>query len=274
MKSDNVLRTVSGRGNICGVSLIELMVSLVIGLFLVLGATTLYVNSRKTADIDDATARLQETARYAMNILESDVRMANYWGLMKYGSAISGKANAAAALSPLIPSSSSLNTCENNFVVNTDNSISATNNNYAFTDIAGSCSPQPGSAVTSADTLTIRRAATIGSSSSSSSSSSSLPSMALDTTMLQLCSTPQATAFIASGSTCASATSNTGAIYNMEVNAYYVDQQSTQSTAIPSLRKKTLISGPTVSDVEITPGVEDMQVQLGWDSNNSGNSIS
>jgi len=43
-----------------GVNLVEIMVAMVIGLFLVLGATTLYVNTKKTSDVDDAIARLHK----------------------------------------------------------------------------------------------------------------------------------------------------------------------------------------------------------------------
>lgn len=279
MNTNTTLQSFTQSRRIRGVSMIELMVAMVIGLFMVLGATTLYVNSRKTADVDDAAARLQETARFAMDVLETDVRMANYWGLMKDGTSITNKAPASASLSPLISSSSSLNTCSNNFVFDTDNSIAADNNNYSFVDISGSCSPEPGNAVTSADTLTIRRVAAISSGSSSSSSSASSSSTVpatetLDPNLIQVCSTPQGASLITGGTTCPSVAQGNGAIYNLEVNAYYIDQQSAQSATLPSLRKKTLISGPSITDVEIAPGVEDMQVQFGWDSNDSGSAIS
>jgi prepilin-type N-terminal cleavage/methylation domain-containing protein len=64
-----------------GVSLIELMVALVIGLFLIFGAVTIYQQSRATLRTTEAVARLQEVARLAFDVLEADVRMANYWGL-------------------------------------------------------------------------------------------------------------------------------------------------------------------------------------------------
>ena len=64
-----------------GVSLVELMVALVLGLFLIFGAVMIYSKSRTTYRTTEAVARLQETARYAFDTIEPDVRMASYWGL-------------------------------------------------------------------------------------------------------------------------------------------------------------------------------------------------
>jgi type IV pilus assembly protein PilW len=64
-----------------GFSLIELMVALAIAALLIIGAVTMYSQSRNTFRAAEAVARLQENARYAMSFIETDVRMANYWGL-------------------------------------------------------------------------------------------------------------------------------------------------------------------------------------------------
>ena len=61
--------------------------------------------------------------------------------------------------------------------------------------------------------------------------------------------------------------------YRLVVNGYYVSADSTVSTAddtIPSLRVKTLINGPAITDREILPGVEDMQIQFGIDTDPPG----
>ena len=64
-----------------GVSLIELLVALTIGSLLIIGAVTVYMNSRNTYRTNETAARLQEVARYALDTLEPDVRLAGYWGL-------------------------------------------------------------------------------------------------------------------------------------------------------------------------------------------------
>jgi hypothetical protein len=57
-------------------------------------------------------------------------------------------------------------------------------------------------------------------------------------------------------------------------HGYYVDQNSDQRAGTPSLRRKQLdVAGnaPTISDLQIVPGVEDLQVEFGADFNNDQN---
>ena len=54
------------------------------------------------------------------------------------------------------------------------------------------------------------------------------------------------------------------------MNGYYVSPTSTLGAGIPSLRRKRLVNGPQVIDEEVLPGVEDMQVELGVDTDPFG----
>jgi type IV pilus assembly protein PilW len=237
-----------------GVNLIEIMVAMVIGLFLVMGATTLYVSTRKTSDVDDSIARLQETARYAMSVIESDVRMANYWGMMKDGANFDNKdANtnvAAGANATALGASTSTNYCGDHYATDTENYLEATNNDYGIKNNGITQCTAGYAASASADTLTIRRAATATSTASAN--------------QLQVCSTHKGSSVIKSST----ATCQNGEIHNLVTNGYYIDQQSDQGSTVPSLRRKTLGAGPSFADTEIIPGVEDMQIELGWDDGN------
>lgn len=62
-----------------GLSLIELMISMAIGLVLVAAMITLYVNQSKSYRQLEALSRLQENARYAFEIMGHDIRMAGNW---------------------------------------------------------------------------------------------------------------------------------------------------------------------------------------------------
>lgn len=63
-----------------GFSLVELMVAITIG-FIVIGAVGyLYIGSRGAFRTTDNMSRMQETARYAMDTLTRDIRMAGYRG--------------------------------------------------------------------------------------------------------------------------------------------------------------------------------------------------
>jgi hypothetical protein len=50
------------------------------------------------------------------------------------------------------------------------------------------------------------------------------------------------------------------------VHAYYVSANSSVATGYPALRRKTLTAGPDVGDEEIVAGVEDLQFQVGVDT--------
>jgi len=61
-----------------GLSLIEMMVSMVLGLFLVLGLTTMYLGSKKTDKVRDAVSDIEENARLTLNTLRSAIEHAGY----------------------------------------------------------------------------------------------------------------------------------------------------------------------------------------------------
>lgn len=63
-----------------GFTLIEVMVSLMIGLFLLLGVTYVYVGSKQTYRSVSSMSRMQESGRLAFEYLTQDLRMAGYYG--------------------------------------------------------------------------------------------------------------------------------------------------------------------------------------------------
>ena len=68
------------RARMRGLSLVELMVAITIGAILLGGAITLFVNNRDTYKTTNELSRLQETARYALDMMVKDIRMAGYFG--------------------------------------------------------------------------------------------------------------------------------------------------------------------------------------------------
>jgi type II secretory pathway pseudopilin PulG len=66
---------------ISGISLIELLVAMAIGLFVIAGAITLITTVRSTEQRANNVLELQENAAFALGVLGKDLRMANYWGL-------------------------------------------------------------------------------------------------------------------------------------------------------------------------------------------------
>ncbi len=63
-----------------GLSLIELMIAMVIGLVLLLGITQIFIASRAASRLSEGAARTQENARFALDFLQRDLRMAGHFG--------------------------------------------------------------------------------------------------------------------------------------------------------------------------------------------------
>jgi type IV pilus assembly protein PilW len=66
-----------------GFSMIELMVSITIGLILLAGVVSIFYSSKLTYNTNEKTARLQENGRVALDFLTHDLRSAGYLGCSK-----------------------------------------------------------------------------------------------------------------------------------------------------------------------------------------------
>ena len=238
-----------------GLSLIELMVALAIGLFLIVGALTVFVQSQSTSQVNDSIARLQENGRYFFDVVEPDIRMARHWGLTTRSSLVAGRAAPNDPVSPLAPA----NDCGPNWTVNLDEAVTGSNNTYGFT-----CPPF-GYVAPGADTLVVRRAAVT-------------PVDRPEENALYIVSSRAAGATLFRGPTIpGTPDSESSEIRELIVSGYYVSRNSSLDSAgnaVPSLRRKRLrnggAGGPVVVDEEVLPGVEDMQIEFGVDSDREG----
>lgn len=251
-----------------GVSLIELMVALVLGLFLIFGAVTIYQQSRSTFRTTEAVARLQEAARLAFDVLEADVRMASYWGLNNKADYIVNRAGPGDPLPAEFttlqePRISACGGTGSNWAINLDEYIGGADNSYNLDpDDCGSFEAAP----TTGDLLVIRRA------------SDAIPTTLRTDRIYIQSSRVQGTLFVPA-SAC-NPINDAGCIPSsylppasttreLRAHAYYVSTESTMRDDVPSLRRKTFsdldaaTASGAVTDEEIVPGVEDMQIRFG-----------
>ncbi len=63
-----------------GMSLLELMVAMGLGLFLIAGVVNVFLANKDSSQLETSLARLQENGRIALDLLVSDIRDANYIG--------------------------------------------------------------------------------------------------------------------------------------------------------------------------------------------------
>ena len=66
-----------------GFSLVEMMIAMVIGLILIAGVIQIFISSKQSYRVQDSMGRLQENARFAMDFLSREVRMAGFTGCFK-----------------------------------------------------------------------------------------------------------------------------------------------------------------------------------------------
>lgn len=273
-------RLQKSRNHSIGVSLIELMVSLTIGLVILAGTLAVYSKARDIYSSNDAVSRLQENARYAMSMIESDLRMGNFWGLMSRSSFIENSACSGS------PSSISVNgTCAStvscpsgsvttDWAFDTDNYIDGIDNVVANVALKSdtktlSCKAKngsggDGSTVAGSDILVIRRA----------SASLLSPAAAPVANTVYIASTrTSGTIFTGTVPTAYSslgvATPPRYEVRPFLTSVYYISQDSSSSAGFPSLHRKQMTAGtggPQLTDQELLPGIEDLQVLFGWDT--------
>lgn len=231
-----------------GMSLVELMVALVIGSILIIGAVYVYTRSRASYSVNETISRLQENARYAMSTIEPDIRLANYWGLINDAAIITGRAGN----SPLDVDAG----CGADLELDLLRAIEGTNNDYAL-----ACTPggPAGTEQAGADTIIVRHA----------DEAVSAP----QANVLQVYTTRQgsASALFADGAAPGALTVDPiygpqAEVHDLVVRAYYIAASSSAGDDVPSLRRHSLVAGPTFRDEEIIPGVEDLQIQFGIDT--------
>lgn len=67
-----------------GISLVEVLVALVISIFLLGGIVQVYSGNKATFRFTNALAEIQENARFAMEIMAQDLRLAGEWGCIPF----------------------------------------------------------------------------------------------------------------------------------------------------------------------------------------------
>lgn len=230
-----------------GITLVELMVALTIGSFLMIGAVQIYNQSRQAFVINESIARVQETAQFAMDTIEADLRMASNWGRHSRGAAIDGRS--------LIGDDDPLNLtppgdCGATWALDLGQPLVGSNNAYTL-PCAATGGAQPNS-----DVFTTRRA--------------TVAAMPPEDGRLQIQTTRIQGELFKDGIVPAGFDPDptVSQTHNLLVNSYYVAATSELIPGVPTLRRKMLTrgaGGPEIVDQEVAPGVENIQLQLGVD---------
>lgn len=226
-----------------GMTLVELTVAMAIGLFLIGGALYVFSQGKNSARASDSLARLQESARFALDTLEPDIRLARYWGLTSEPALVEVPAGVTV-------------TCN------------GANAGWAIADLSAAVEarddawdlpcptfrnvPRAGS-----DVLILRHAEPWQSNVEPAATNRRL----------------QVQTLLGRGRLFSNGVKPFGAVpstNNVSINVYYVSDQSSFDPTLPSLRRLTLGPNAEFDDQEVIPGIENLQVQLGIDTNRDG----
>jgi type IV pilus assembly protein PilW len=241
-----------------GFSLVELLVALAIGSFLIAGAVTIYSRSRNSFTVNEQNARLQETARYVLSVMEPELQSAGMFGFSNrpedFFFRAAGVERAVAQLRGDDPALAAVGAdaheCGDNFPLDLLNTIQGSENSYTL-----GCAAEGAGAVADTDTVTIRRAST------DAVAAADATRLQIQTNRLQ---PNRQSIFLAAAAPDSASTVNQ--LRDLVVATYYVAQQSETNPNVPALRVKQLAAGPTWDDQEVIRGVEDLQVQFGIDT--------
>ncbi|MDH3415642.1 MAG: PilW family protein [Gammaproteobacteria bacterium] len=228
-----------------GLTLVELMVALAIGSFLMIGAIQIYSQSRQAFVVNESIARVQETAQFAMDTIEADLRMASNWGRNSRPLAVEGRSIGGTPNPNSLPEP---NACGDGWALDVAMTVDGDNNGYTLP-----CAAQ-GGAQANTDSFTVRRA--------------TVAPVPLQAGRLQIQTTRIQGQIFADGVVPAGFNPIQSSTHNLLVNSYYVAADSNLIPGVPTLRRKSLSTvggGSSIVDQEIAPGVENMQIQLGID---------
>ena len=237
-----------------GFTMVEVMIAALLATLAVASALTLIARGRSAHRITESRARLEETARTALDLLAFEVRMAGYLGPLAPGSPVMG---ATPVGSPAPDGLGVGGTCVDSLAIDLAEPIDGADDRYgAASGLGVGCPPSPnGRAAAGSDTLVLRRV----------SAEAGPP----DAGRLQLEATLRTGRLFADG---ARTLSESSAVHDVETSVFYVSADTTDTPGFPSLRRKRLVGGttPAFQDEELVSGVADLQVELGVDDISDG----
>jgi type IV pilus assembly protein PilW len=265
-----------------GTTLVELMIALTIGAFVIATALAMYAHARSVYRTNERIARLQEQARFALSAMEPDIEMAGYFGFTNAAERVrlvsggqgdvvratpdgmrqfpSHPGGSPPAAAPALPPGA--HACGVNFAVDVSMPVQGSNDVFAMgRDRGASCNPYQGRAQPGADTLTLRRVETRTS--------------AAESDRIQLyASRLSGDALVFADGRAPGPLDADHRIHTMLVRTYYIARDSVGQRDFPALRVKSLTrSGAQAvfADDEVMQGVEDLQVQFGVDTGDHDN---
>lgn len=225
-----------------GFSLVELMVSITLGLMITAVIATIFMSGTRSFAQDDRYARMQENGRFAMQAIAQDLAMAGFWGYLtdNLASVASLGTNCGLTLNLQSPLT----------VLNSPNASAA---NGAFGCI------NSGTFIPSTDVIAIKRVVGGAATSGFVNNGTYLKVDGNTGTLLQYTGTGP----------------GVGQTYWRYIpRVYFIRNKTTASgQTVPTLYRKTLNTSLAMVDEEVAEGIDNIQVQFGIDTDTNPNGM-
>lgn len=227
-----------------GFTLIELMISLAIGLFLMAGVFTVFVNSRNSQEVIQDQVNLTDDARFALETISFDLRHAGVYG----------RTNEADNVDVADVINNVAGDCSAGWAMNITNGIYGYNDAVNDADFSmATCAPN----YSNGDIIEVRY--TLGSAVA-----------ALQNNMVYTKSNVSSSKFFIGNVEPSEALVPGGQVYQYVARAYYISSFTDAGDGIPSLHRVSVGPGPSIQDEMLLSGVIDMQIHVGLDPDNDG----
>lgn len=223
-----------------GMTLIEVMISLVIGLILLAGVMALFANSRSTYDSNESKASMIDNGRFALQAIGYDLRLSGSYGPVTEAKKVSGRANSSNSLSKQANGD-----CANLFYIDVDRKIFASNGVNAL----GKCVKDYREGT---DILTVRYASPRALSADKLKAQAVYVQSAFGGGQLFIGKNPPSTRHKTNVD-----------VRSVVTHVYYISNNTRAGDKIPALHRISLQPGPKMVDEILASGIEDLQVQLG-----------
>ena len=253
----NKSNTVTTRNSLQGFSLIEMMLSMLIGSIILAGIFTVFTNTREAQRTMDEHLTMVSDARFAIELLTYDLRHASIYGGTNLATLVQCRADDATC-TPTAPA----NDCAVGWSHDIDLPVYSPLTNA---EVAAYDCPIT-SHLAGTDVIEIRTVDTSPVVAANLAANTTYIRSNFKSGILFVGATEPAF----SGDTLDSFTQN----YQLHTRAYYISNfTDTAGDGIPSLRRVGLqasAGGPVLVDQVLMPGVEDLQVQFGVDTTGDG----
>lgn len=241
-----------------GLTLIEMMTALVIGSVLMAGLAQVFVASRQSYKLSESLGYQQVSGRLTLYVLTEDLRRAGYWG---------GNADVAmfigGSVAPITPDATNFNSCP---TASTAWATMLTQRVFGLDDSASAyaCIPNSGAgAYTKGDVVVARFA-----------NPDAVQPAEMDPGTLYIRTSLFDGRVFAGADEASNVVAPKGPVraYALQSKAYFVGDsgKTCDGEVIPALHMVTLNGNGAPQTQDLVSGVEDIQVQFGFDSDGDG----